>query len=567
MSRFSKSFLDELRQRVDVVEVVGRYVQLKKAGKDFTALCPFHEEKSPSFTVSATKQFYHCFGCGAHGDGLNFLVEYAGTPFVEAVEDLARHVGLPLPPKEALSPEAVKREERNADLLALLARAKDVFRGNLRVHKHAVDYMKSRGLQKDAVAQFGLGYAHYDDITKGLADAPTDLLVDAGLLIRNDDSGELYDRFRRRIMYPIHNERGAIIGFGGRVLSDDDSPKYMNSPETPVFQKGEELFGLYFAKQEIRRTRTALAFEGYMDVIMLHQHGDRRAVGVLGTSLTERQVARLFRLGDQVIFCFDGDKAGRNAADRAARIVLTAIEDGKTAKFLTLPDDHDPDSYVREHGIEQWMSVVETNSIPLSAKIVRMLTEERDLSLPEVKVTVAKEAVELLATVKKAPIFAGALKSNIEHLLGMGLDGKPMALGRTRKEVRHAVPVNRSGDVPALRPKADRAQFYQNYALLCGLDMKASEAVPEELIDDFALLISGWFAFAPEDIEARFTLNDSNKFPVLQSVIGSALYGIKERFVLLPKEALDKEVAAVLAAIVRESKRQDAVARTSALFD
>lgn len=562
--RFPDSFLDRLRSEADVVDVVGRAVTLKKAGKEFMGLCPFHAEKSPSFTVSPVKQFYHCFGCGAHGDALGFLSEYHGYTFVEAVEVLAGELGIPVPRSEEPSREQRTRDTRNADVLAVLARAKTLFYQNLRGHPQAVDYLKSRGLLKETVTKFGLGYAHVDDVRSQLHDVSFDVLLEASLLTTSGDTGEIYDKFRRRIMFPIQNEKGDVIGFGGRVLNDSEQPKYLNSAESAVFQKGDELYGLNFAKQEIRRSRVALVFEGYMDVIMLHQAGDTRAVAGLGTSLTERQLARLFKYCDTVVFCFDGDKAGRAAANRAVRTTLAVIPDGKSAKFLTLPPEHDPDSFVRAHGIEHWKALVEEGSTPLSVKILRMLTEKFDMDLPESQVAVAKEATELLAGIGKARTFSAALKAHLERKLGFALsDVAVRSSGSSERPKRVA---SRSAVEP-IGPQRGRSAFYENFALLCALAPAKAEALPEELIDDFARLIAGWMAFAPSrNVDEMRRLNKETRPPALRDCLDRALAALGERVTQLSPDAILAEGDAVLAAIMRDAERQSRAAQVASLF-
>lgn len=566
--KLPQKFIDDLRERADIVDVVGGYVPLRKAGINYTACCPFHDEKSPSFTVSAEKQFYHCFGCGAHGDVFKFLVEYCGLSFRDAIGKIAQQQGQQLPPDEPQTPMEVQRNTHLDKLQEVLARAKDTFRNNLRLHPHAIAYMKERGLTKESVNQFGLGYAHQNDIVMGFGDLSPDLLSEAGLVVVKDETGEMYDRYRRRIVFPIHNEKGVIIGFGGRVLNDADKPKYINSPETPLFQKSEELFGLYYAKPEIRKGRTALLMEGYMDVIMMHQHGDPRSVATMGTSMTARQLARLYRICDEAIFCFDGDRAGLGAADRAARMVLEAMEDGKSARFLTIPDGHDPDSYVRSHGIDEWLRCVEEDSIPLSTKLMELLVQGRNMALPEDRAAVAKDAGHMLATIANAPTFAAAMKSHIETALGFTLGFQsskptPTRQGVASAAVAPAAPVDRS---MSRRPDDGKRQFYLNYALLCGLDKRASASVPVELVDDHARHIAAWFASAPESLEARFERIAGDTSWAGQIIV-AALHGIKDRFALLPESALAGEINAIQDAIGREAGRQQLATLTSSLFN
>ena len=365
------SFKQDLLNRVDVVDVVSRFVQLKKAGANLQGLCPFHTEKSPSFTVSPTKQFYHCFGCGAHGNAIGFLMAYSSLGYVDAIKDLASGVGMQVPEWQPSTPEAAARKERETDLLPLMEKAMDFYRDELKKSPHAIEYLKGRGLSGEIAARFRIGYA--PDDWQGLKGAFPDYedkaLVDAGLVVVNED--RRYDRFRDRVMFPIHNARGAVIGFGGRVLGEGE-PKYLNSSETPLFQKGREVYGLVQARDAIRAAGRALVVEGYMDVVALAQFGVGYAVATLGTATTPVHVSKLLRLADELVFCFDGDAAGRKAAWRALEVSLPLAADAKPVKFLFLPEKDDPDSYIRAHGKEAFERMV-TEAQPLSAFLIAEL--------------------------------------------------------------------------------------------------------------------------------------------------------------------------------------------------
>jgi DNA primase len=385
-----QSFIQDLLNRVDIVDVVGRYVQLKKGGANFMGLCPFHSEKSPSFTVSPTKQFYHCFGCGAHGTAIGFLIEYSGMGFVDAVKDLAQNVGMTVPEQEDRLPPA-QRAEVQAKSMALsdaMTRACDFYRQQLRGAQHAVAYLKGRGLTGEVAAKFGLGYSPdgWDALRAVFPEYEAHELVEAGLVIdKSEEEGggsrKRYDRFRDRIMFPIRNTKGQVIGFGGRVMGDGE-PKYLNSPETPLFQKGSELYGLFEARQAIREAGYVLVTEGYMDVVALSQLGFPQAVATLGTACTPIHVQKLLRQTDHVIFSFDGDSAGRRAARRALEACLPHASDSKTVKFLFLPTEHDPDSYIRELGAEAFEQKVQ-DAMPLSQFLLNEVTSENDLRTAE----------------------------------------------------------------------------------------------------------------------------------------------------------------------------------------
>lgn len=397
-----QSFITDLLNRVDIVDVVGRYVQLKKGGANFMGLCPFHSEKSPSFTVSPTKQFYHCFGCGAHGTAIGFLIEYSGMGFVDAVKDLAQGVGMVVPDNDDKIPPA-QRAAQQAQSLALsdaLQRACDFYRAQLRQAPNAIAYLKGRGLTGEIAARFGMGYAPagWTNLKSVFPDYEALQLVESGLVIDHvdEDGGnkKRYDRFRERIMFPIRNVKGQVIGFGGRVL-DGGEPKYLNSPETPLFSKGTELYGLWEARQAIRDAGYVLVTEGYMDVVALAQLGFPQAVATLGTACTSTHVQKLLRQTDNVIFSFDGDKAGRRAARRALEACLPQVTDNKTIRFLFLPQEHDPDSFVREYGADAFEQEV-ANAMPLSQFLLREVAGEHDLTTPEGRARTQFDAKPLL---------------------------------------------------------------------------------------------------------------------------------------------------------------------------
>jgi DNA primase len=407
-------FIQELLSRVDVVEVVGRHVTLKKAGINHKGLCPFHGEKTPSFIVSPTRQTYHCFGCGAHGDAIRFLCEHTGASFVDAVEDLAQQVGLQVPADERSAEDraaAAQHKARQATLGDVLARAATHYRRQLKASPRAIDYLKKRGVSGEIAARFGLGYA--PEGWRGLAsvfpsyDDPA--LVESGLVILQEDGEEQkrYDRFRDRVMFPIRSVQGDVIGFGGRVL-DRGEPKYLNSPETPVFVKGRELYGLYEARQGLRERGHVLVVEGYMDVVALAQLGFPNAVATLGTACTEEHVRKLFRFADSVVFSFDGDAAGRRAAGRALEAALPHATDTRTVRFLFLPPEHDPDSYVREKGPEAFERCI-AEAVPLSRQLVEAAGEGCDLASAEGRARFLSQARGLWQALPD-----GALKHQIQ---------------------------------------------------------------------------------------------------------------------------------------------------------
>jgi DNA primase len=397
-----QSFIQELLSRTDVVDIVGRYVQLKKGGANFMGLCPFHGEKSPSFSVSPAKQFYHCFGCGKNGNAISFLMEHAGMTFVEAVKDLAQQYGLQVP-EDDVSPQdrarAAQVREQQATLTSVLEKAAVAYAKQLKISPRAVDYFKGRGLSGDIAKTFGLGYAPegWRSLASIFADYNDPLLVDSGLVITGEpgeenQAGEAkrYDRFRDRVMFPIRNVKGECIGFGGRVLGDD-KPKYLNSPETPVFSKGRELYGLFEARTALREHGYALVTEGYMDVVALAQLGFANTVATLGTACTADHIQKLFRFTDAVVFSFDGDSAGRRAARKALEAALPFASDVRSVKFLFLPAEHDPDSYIRAHGQEGFATMVK-QAVPLSRFMIEAASEACDMSTAEGRAHMASNA-------------------------------------------------------------------------------------------------------------------------------------------------------------------------------
>ena len=409
-----ESFIQELLNRVDVIDVIDKSVPLKKAGSNYVACCPFHQEKSPSFTVSPSKQFYHCFGCVAHGSALSFLIEYQGMSFVDAVEDLAKSVGLTVPQDtQKISPET---KEKNLALGEALHMASQYYQSALKKSERAIEYLKKRGLTGQIAKTFQLGYApqgwqNLESVFKKYDDEALNI---AGLVLKNDQ-GKRYDRFRDRIMFPIHNMKGEIIGFGGRVINPDDTPKYYNSPETPLFQKSQELYGLFAARRSIREKGCVLVVEGYMDVVGLAQFGVMNAVATLGTATSAFHIKKLMRQTDTIIFCFDGDHAGKAAAWRAMMNALPSLNDKVVLKFLFLPEEHDPDSFIRAHSKEAFESMMH-DAMPLSQYLVQHLTEKNHLATQEDKVKFLNEAEPILKEIT-APKLSLLLRKRFAELL------------------------------------------------------------------------------------------------------------------------------------------------------
>lgn len=411
-----RDFIDQLLSRVDIVDVIDRRVPLKKAGQNYQACCPFHSEKSPSFTVSPTKQFYHCFGCGAHGSAIGFLMEYGGLPFIDAVKSLADEVGLKVPEDAAFQP----KPRSGPDLTEFMLKAAVFYKEQLKASPRAIEYLKKRGLTGKIAARFGLGYAPAQSTAlKQIFDNyDAAELAAAGLVI--DGERGRYDRFRDRIMFPIRNTKGQVIAFGGRIL-DQGEPKYLNSPETPIFHKGSEVYGLFEGRQAIREAGKILVVEGYMDVVALSQFEINYAVATLGTATTPIHARTLLRQTDKLYYCFDGDNAGRKAAWRALENTLEALTDGKQVAFLFLPEGEDPDTWVRANGKEAFENFLQREAVPLSAFMVRELARDINLATQEGGAKLLKDATPLLQKIT-APLFSALIQRQLGETIGMRPD-------------------------------------------------------------------------------------------------------------------------------------------------
>jgi DNA primase len=430
MALIPQSFIADLLNRIDIVDVVGQHVKLKKAGANYQGLCPFHSEKSPSFSVSPTKQFYHCFGCGAHGSAISFLMEYSGLGYVDAIEDLARSAGLDVPREERTANDVARQQQAMA-LSEVMSSAADWYRQQLKGNTRAVEYLKGRGLTGEIAKRYALGYA--PDGWQGLEavfgsytnDEVAKTLVEGGLVIQGEQSEgspvKRYDRFRDRVMFPIRNPKGQTIGFGGRIL-DQGEPKYLNSPETPLFSKGNTLYGLFEARQAIRAQEYVLVCEGYMDVVALAQLGFPNAVATLGTACTANHVRMLLRQTDKVVFSFDGDSAGQRAAQRALEACLPLMSDDKEIRFLFLPTEHDPDSYVRAYGAAAFEKVIK-EAMSISSFFFKTVSEDRELNTPEGRAHTHHAAKPLLLSMP--PI---ALRTQILRELAIRTNTTPAEL-------------------------------------------------------------------------------------------------------------------------------------------
>jgi DNA primase len=394
--RIPQDFIDDLIERADVSEVIGKRVEIKKAGKEYKACCPFHNEKTPSFTVSPEKGFYHCFGCGAHGTALGFLMDYERLTFVEAIEELAKMVGIPVPKTKE---DRVVNKENN-DLKSLLSRVSKHYEKNLKESTIAIEYFKSRGIDGKTARHYALGFAKksYDDILKnfGKTDKDRKQLLACGLLTEKDDGG-YFDKFRNRVMFPIRNNRGEVVGFGGRVIADEE-PKYLNSPGTVLFKKGELLYGLFESKKSIAERNSAIIVEGYTDVIGLYQFGVGNSLATLGTATTDNHINKIFRISDQIIFCFDGDDAGRKAAEKAMKLCLPLVRKNKEAYFLIL-EDEDPDEFIRKHGHKQFEARLATAQ-STDEFLINICNKTSDITSVKGKANAIENAMALVNTIQ-----------------------------------------------------------------------------------------------------------------------------------------------------------------------
>ncbi|ARC06451.1 DNA primase [Neisseria meningitidis] len=484
-------FIDELLAKTDIVDIIDEQVPLKKGGANYMACCPFHKEKTPSFSVSPTKQFYHCFSCGAHGSAIGFVMEHQGLSFPEAVQFLADRVGMVVPKVHGQNdnPEVrAERKKKQQTLEETTAAAADFYAQQLKFNPAAKAYLDKRGLSAEVIAHYGLGYAPdgWQPLTQVFQPYPNTALVDTGMVI--DNEGRHYDRFRHRIMFPIRNPRGQVIGFGGRVL-DDSKPKYLNSPDTPLFDKGKNLYGLYEGRAAVKEAGRILVVEGYMDVVALAQFGVGYGVAALGTATTAEHVKILMRQADSIYFCFDGDSAGRKAAWRALENALPQLKDDKSLHFLFLPEEHDPDSYIRAYGKAQFEDALLNQSKPLSEYFWEHLSDGIHLNTQEGKAELVKTSSPLLAQIT-APALAYLLKQRLSELVGIDPDNLAQLLGQEAPK-RHVKQKNyKLPPISVKQPVMPTLVQRQIRSLLINPDWAAYIDLPDYLAldGDFACL-------------------------------------------------------------------------------
>ena len=544
-----ESFIQELLHRVDVVDLIDAYVPLKKAGANFAACCPFHNEKSPSFTVSPSKQFYHCFGCGAHGSAIGFLMEYSGLGFIDAIRELANRVGLQVPDEDLRRPQ--DGPQINA-LTEVMARAARYFYEQLKHSPKAVTYLKERGVSGEIAQKFGIGYAPdgWQNLAAAFDDYAAVELQQAGLVIKNEQ-GRLYDRFRDRVMFPIMNQKGEVIAFGGRVLGEGE-PKYLNSPETPLFEKGREVFGLPQARAALREKDAAVVVEGYMDVVALAQHGVGNAVATLGTATTATHVQKLMRQVDRIVYCFDGDAAGRKAAWRALENSLEALPEQKSIGFVFLPDGEDPDSYVRSFGTEAFERLMR-QATPLSEFLLRELASHCDMTSAEGRSKLVAEAKPLLTRlqtpllrlqlVKRLAEASGFSQAEVERLCEL----RPIVRAAPARAPRQAPSLFR----PLLRLLLQKPEL-ANSLPLAALPANVAEAravarlgevilAAGEAVPDYPVLLERLRGDESETI-LREAAAELMQQPFAEDIIAVEFEGAKQRL----QEADNKRIFALL---------------------
>lgn len=577
--RIPQKFLDDLLDRVDIVEVIDRRVKLKKTGKNYSARCPFHEEKTPSFSVNPDKQFYYCFGCGAGGNALGFVMDYENVDFPQAVEMLAGSLGLEVP-REQSRPGSSQpsREETGKPLYALLEQAARYYQKQLRTHpeaSRAVTYLKQRGLTGEIAKRFDLGFAPpgWDNLLQALGSSEEQrkLLLEAGMLVQNE-AGRTYDRFRDRVMFPIRDQRGRIIAFGGRVLGDD-KPKYLNSPETPVFSKGRELYGLYQARQANRKLDRVLVVEGYMDVIALAQHDITQATATLGTATSQIHLERLYRLTPEVVFCFDGDAAGRKAALRALETVLPCMEDGRQARFLFLDEGEDPDTLVRKLGSEAFRELVK-RATPLEAFLFDAVSEGLDTATLEGRARLSKLALPWLRQLpdgvfRQLMFRALAERTGLTVAELMHLEAPPPPSNAPPQEPPPSAETGNRG--PRQRSPTSRAPLgYSNLAQAAiALLLHQPDIAPRVELEPLTALEGEDIVLLRELLDLLQRRPDSNTAMLLGHWYGTPEGELLSRLAgeerLIPREGIEKQFTDTLATLVQRPQRSKLSARVDKL--
>ena len=579
--RIPQKFLDDLLDRVDIVEVIDRRVKLKKTGKNYSARCPFHDEKTPSFSVNPDKQFYYCFGCGAGGNALGFVMDYENLDFPQAVATLAGSLGLEVPREETRSGAAqAQREDSNKALYALLEQAARFYQQQLRSHPEAhraVNYLKQRGLTGQIAKDFDLGFAPpgWDNLMQALGqdDHQRKLLLDTGMLVQND-GGRTYDRFRDRVVFPIRDQRGRVIAFGGRVLGDE-KPKYLNSPETPVYSKGRELYGLYQARRTNRKLERVLVVEGYMDVIALAQHGISNATATLGTATSQTHLERLYRLTSEVAFCFDGDEAGRKAAVRALEAVLPCMEDGRQARFLFLAEGEDPDTLVRKLGAEGFRELV-TGATPLETFLFDAAGAGLDTSTLDGRARLSKLALPYIRQLpdgvfRQLMFRALAERTGLSVAELMHLEAPPLPVPAAEPPAEWQQAAQSGQPAPRQRAVSERARAgYSNLAqaaiaLLLHQPEMATRVDPEPLATlegDDVLLLRDLLALLQRRPDSNTAMLLGHWYGTPEGELLGRLAG-QER--LIPRAGIEQQFRDTLAALAQLPQRSQLFAQVDKL--
>ena len=529
--RIPQNFIDDLVSRVDIIEVVNARVPLRKKGKEYTACCPFHNEKTPSFTVSDSKQFYHCFGCGAHGTALGFIMEYENLDFVDAVEALAAEYNLDVP-RESGNFNHSETKDNKQPLYDILEKSSELFKQQLKKSDKAIKYLQQRGLSGDIAKIYQIGYAPdgWNFLTDNLGKDNNTInsLIATGLLVSKED-GKQYDRFRDRIIFPITNRRGHIIGFGGRVI-DQGEPKYLNSPENTVFHKGQELYGLYEARKAVRNLEQLIVVEGYMDVVALAQHGVNYAIASLGTATTSEQLQRAFRTVRTIIFCYDGDNAGKKAAWRALENALPLLRDGFEAKFLFLPEGEDPDSMIRKEGKENFEQRL-SSAKPLSEFLFEHLSEDLNLDSSEGKSSLTEKAKPLLSKLPES-VFKDLLYQKLSSLTGLNADKLQTSTPETAVNKTTLSSIKRSNREVKLSATRDAiALLLQTPSLALEVPVpdsfKESEIQGLPLLHEIYTLILNHPGITPSALLERWRENAA--FPALQKMMQRDVLGVGDK--------------------------------------
>lgn len=551
--RIPRTFIDELLTRTDIVTVIEQYITLKKAGANYQALCPFHNEKSPSFSVSQSKQFYHCFGCRANGNAIGFLMEFDHMSFVDAIETLASQAGLEVP-YETESGENFKPKEDSTSLYDLMEKAKKYYQSALKQNQRALDYLKSRGLSEEIIQNTGIGYSPdaWDELLNKFGKNPEARknLLDAGMLIQKSEN-KFYDRFRHRIMFPIHDRRGRVIGFGGRVL-DDSTPKYLNSPETPIFHKGSELYGLYEARKQNRNLDRLLVVEGYMDVIGLAQHDVTYAVATLGTATTTQHIQQLFRICSEIVFCFDGDQAGQSAAWRALETLLPNTKDNWQAKFMFLPNGEDPDSMIQKEGKDQFEKQIK-EAESLSTFFFRQLMTKVDMQNLDGRARFASLAMPYIQKIQ-ADFLRDMLLNELAKLTRIKIEKLNTHLPQPKTEKTSLQKILQKNKISLIRTAI--TLLIQHPKLINQLqeDIPQLDAPGMPLLHELIQVITK--RLTAKDSESALTTGTLLEY-WRDKTEGRQLATLASQELLIPIEGLDKEFCGTIQAIKLQANQEN----------